>query len=438
MQENMNRCELLAPAGSLEKLKIAISYGADAVYLGGKDFSLRAQAANFTREELGEALSYAHARGVRVYVTVNVFAHNQDLDAIRRYLRYLGELGVDAVIVSDPGVFSLSRRVAPQIPVHLSTQANVTNLESALFWQRQGVKRINLARELGIREIRAICAATEMEIEVFVHGALCISYSGRCMLSLYLTGRDANKGMCAHPCRYRYRLEEEKRPGNFFPVEEDGRGTYIFNSRDLCLVNRLPELMDAGVSSVKIEGRTKGIYYLAEVVRTYRAALDYAATHSGSGESSDISMPGRFMDGLSKIGSRGYTENFFDSLPGPKDMLYEGPAVDQTFVPAAIVASASPDPTFKINTVLRPGDRLEYMGKGFETSRFTVKEIFNLEGQPVPQALGGETVRIIPVPEVRFEEYRLIRKKAKKSMPAACKAYQKKTGNDMDEHTMLP
>ncbi len=407
----MNRCELLAPAGSLEKLKIAISYGADAVYLGGKDFSLRAQATNFTSKELHEALLYAHARGVRVYVTVNIFAHNHDLDAIRCYLAYLAKLGVDGVIISDPGVLHLSRQIAPKIPIHLSTQANVTNLESALFWQRQGVKRINIARELGIKEIRAICAATSAEIEVFVHGALCISYSGRCMLSLYLTGRDANRGECAHPCRYRYRLEEEKRPGEFFPVKEDGRGTYIFNSRDLCLINRLPELVDAGVSSIKIEGRTKGIYYLAEVVRTYRAALDHALSCLNDGKHGDIPMPERFMDGLSNIGSRGYTENFFDSPSGPKDMLYEGPAVDQTFVPAAIVLATSPVPTFKANTVLRPGDRLEYMEKGLGVRHFTIKDMFTVDGQPITRTIGGEIVRIITVPEIRFEEYGLARKK---------------------------
>jgi putative protease len=254
-------CELLAPAGNLEKLKIAVHYGADAVYLGGKHFSLRAQAGNFNETDLAEAVSFCHNHQARLFVTVNIFAHNRDFNKLDSYLRFLAEIGVDGLIISDPGIIRLAKKIIPAMSLHLSTQANVTNWNSALFWQEQGVSRINPARELGLAEIKKIKEKIKAKIEIFVHGALCISYSGRCMLSLYLTGRDANQGLCAHPCRYSYRLEERKRPGQYFPVEEDKRGTYIFNSKDLCLINRLPELLNAGVDSLKIEGRMKGIYY---------------------------------------------------------------------------------------------------------------------------------------------------------------------------------
>ena len=269
--------ELLAPAGNFEKMQTAIHYGADAVYLGGKKFSLRAHATNFGEEEIAQAVAYAHGHGVQVYTTLNIFAHNDDLAELPDYLAALREAKVDGLIISDPGILAVARRVVPELPIHLSTQANVTNLESVRFWAGQGVKRLNLARELSLAEITQIRQATEAELEIFVHGALCISYSGRCLLSLYLTGRDANQGNCAHPCRYHYRLEEEKRPGQFFPVEEDSRGTYIFNAKDLCLLNRLPELIRAGADSLKIEGRMKSVYYVGAITRLYRAALDYWA-----------------------------------------------------------------------------------------------------------------------------------------------------------------
>ncbi|MDA8165592.1 MAG: U32 family peptidase, partial [Desulfobacteraceae bacterium] len=271
------RPELLAPAGSFEKLVTAIHYGADAVYLGGKQFSLRARATNFDEAGLREAVAYAHARGVKAYVTVNVFARREDFARLPGYLVFLGEIGADAIIVSDPGILRVASRVVPGLAIHLSTQANVTNPESARFWREQGVSRLNLARELSLPEIAAIRESLDARIEIFVHGALCISYSGRCLLSHYLTGRSANRGDCAHPCRYRYALVEEKRPGQHFPVEEDDRGTYIMNARDLCLLARLPELLAAGVDSLKIEGRMKGVYYVGGVVRVYRAALDALA-----------------------------------------------------------------------------------------------------------------------------------------------------------------
>ena len=267
--------ELLAPAGNFDKLVMAIHYGADAVYLGGLKYSLRARAGNFDDTGIIRAVDYAHAHGVKVYITVNIFAHNRDLDGLSDDLIFLRKADVDGLIIADPGIFHIARQVVPELPLHLSTQANVTNVASAQFWQQQGVSRLNLARELGLEEIRQVRRGTDVELEIFVHGALCISYSGRCMLSNYFTGRDANQGDCAHPCRYSYKLVEEKRPDQYFPVEEDERGTYIFNSRDLCLLQRLPELVSAGVDSIKIEGRMKSIGYVGSVVRLYRAALDW-------------------------------------------------------------------------------------------------------------------------------------------------------------------
>ncbi|MDY0349913.1 MAG: U32 family peptidase [Desulfobulbaceae bacterium] len=396
--------ELLAPAGSFEKLAAAVHYGADAVYLAGRRFSLRARAGNFDGEELRQAVRYAHERGVKVYVTVNIFAHNVDFEGLGEYLRFLRALGVDALIIADPGILAVALRTVPELPVHLSTQANVTNAASARFWSGQGVRRLNLARELGIEEIRQIRAATAVELEVFVHGALCISYSGRCMLSSYLTGRDANRGDCAQPCRYSYRLVEEKRPGLFFPVEEDERGTYIFNSRDLCLLNRLPQLIDAGVDSLKIEGRMKAVGYVGGVVRVYRAALDWLRDQVADG--SDIVrlvMPEHFSREIRKLGTRGWTENFFDGPPDASDMLHDRMRVAQSWVPVGIVRRADPL-VIETRCVLSPGDRIEYLGRHLAAVDCTVVAIAAEDGRSLERATPGERVVIrteplIPNPE---------------------------------------
>lgn len=403
-------CELLAPAGSLEKLKTAVSYGADAVYLGGREFSLRAHAANFSPADLEEGIAFAHGRGVRVFVTVNIFAHNRDLEKLAGYLQELARLGADGLIISDPGVLRLARRVVPQMSVHLSTQANVTNVESGLFWQEQGVTRLNLARELSLEEIRRIREGISAKIEVFVHGALCVSYSGRCMLSLYLTGRDANQGKCAHPCRYGYRLQEEKRPGQYFPVEEDARGMYIFNSKDLCLLNRLPELVRAGVDSIKIEGRMKGIYYVGGIVRIYRAALDYVLTAMNDDPLRDIVMPPVFMEEMAKLGSRGYTENFFAGPPDEEDMCYSGAVVDQTYVPAGIVLKSGARPLIEVRHRLMPGDSLEYMEEGLNNVPFQVLSLETAEGRPLAQANPGSRVVLTPDQELDCPPWTLIRR----------------------------
>ncbi|HEY5512096.1 MAG TPA: peptidase U32 family protein, partial [Geomonas sp.] len=270
----MKKPELLAPAGNMEKLKVAIRYGADAVYLGGKAFGLRNLADNFTLEELREAVDYAHERGVKVYLTLNSFPGNDDITQLERYLRDIAQIKLDAYIAADPGVIALIQELSPEREIHLSTQANTTNWRSARFWQSQGVKRVNLAREMSLAEIGETAQKCDLELEAFVHGAMCISYSGRCLLSSAMTGRDANKGECTQPCRWNYAIVEQSRPGEYFPIQEDDGGSFIFNSKDLCLIEHLPDLVRSGVSSLKIEGRMKGIYYAASVIRIYREALD--------------------------------------------------------------------------------------------------------------------------------------------------------------------
>ncbi len=276
MVKKMRKIELLVPAGSPEVLKVAVDYGADAVYIGGESFGLRAKAHNFTIEQMTEAAEYCHDRGVRLYVTANIFAHNDDLEGIRAYFEQLKPVGIDALIISDPAVFMLAKEILPEVDLHISTQANNTNYGIYRFWHDLGASRVVSARELSLKEIKEIRQhiPEDMEIESFVHGAMCISYSGRCLLSHFLTGRDANQGACTHPCRWKYSVVEEKRPGEYFPVEEDERGTYIFNSKDLCMIEYIPELVDAGIDSFKIEGRMKTALYAATVARTYRKAID--------------------------------------------------------------------------------------------------------------------------------------------------------------------
>ncbi len=405
----LSTCELLAPAGSLEKLKTAIHYGADAIYLGGKQFSLRAKATNFELNEIREAVLFAHDRNVRIFVTVNIMAHNRDLAELPAYLNSLGVAGVDGLIISDPGIFRIAKKTVPDLNIHISTQANITNSESALFWQDMGATRVNLARELSFKEMCEVNDATDLKIEVFVHGALCISYSGRCMLSHYLTGRDANKGACAHPCRYNYRLEEEKRPGEYFPVEEDDRGVYIFNSKDLCLVERLPEMVRAGIDSIKLEGRMKGIYYAGGIVRIYRAALDYIQQQIDGGVEG-IVLPPEFMIEIMKLGSRGYSENFFDGTVGAENMLYTGPKVTQEYVPAAIIRKVGEPVIIEVRNVIRPGDQLEYMAPGLQNISFMVDEVQSLNGNPLAQANPNMEVFLLTTENIDWHEHGLIRR----------------------------
>ena len=415
--------ELLAPAGSFEKMVTAIHYGADAVYCGGKKYSLRAHTGNFSDKQLTEALAYAHERGVKLYVTVNIFAHREDLQGLEKYLQFLKDIQVDGIIISDPGILSLAKEIIPDIPIHLSTQANVTNPANARFWEAQGVARLNIARELGLTEIAEIRQALDEAtlIEVFVHGALCISYSGRCLLSYYFTGRDANRGECAHPCRYKYVLLEEKRPDQYFPVEEDEHGTYIFNSKDLCLLNKLPQLINIGVDSLKIEGRMKSVYYVGAVVRVYRAALDYIAQNIEEALANNrmMSLPPIYMDELMKVGTRGYTENIIIGPPGAEDMLYDRSRTDQEHVPVGLLLDFGGNAKegkwleVEVRSPLRKGEIIEYLCLDITVVSFKVLELLDQDGIPLEQANPGNSVKIQYDSEVdaAWEVNGLLRKK---------------------------
>src|SRR5690554_4163541 len=312
----MNKIEILAPAGNMENLKMAITYGADAVYIGGKQFGLRAFANNFTIEQMNEAVTYAHQKGKRVYVTLNIFPRNEDFSQMGDYIRALADIKIDALIISDPGILTLVKELAPELEIHLSTQANNTNWYSANFWHEQGVKRIILARELSLKEISEIRKNTPdtLELEAFVHGAMCISYSGRCLLSNVFTGRDANRGECAHPCRWKYHIVEDKRPGEYYPIFEDDRGTYIMNSKDLCMIEHIPELINAGIDGFKIEGRMKSSYYVATVVQAYRREIDDYLKD----QETYMWDPER-MDEIKKVSHRAFTTGFYFRKPAGED-----------------------------------------------------------------------------------------------------------------------
>ena len=323
----MNRHpELLIPAGSLEVLKTAVAFGADAVYIGGEVYGLRAKARNFSAAEMREGIAFAHARGVRVYVTANILAHNRDLPGAGEYFRELKELSPDALIISDPGLFMIAREVCPEIDIHISTQANNVNYKTFQFWQKQGAVRVVTGRELSLEEIREIRdhIPQSLEIETFVHGAMCISYSGRCLLSNYFTGRDANQGACTHPCRWKYAVVEETRPGEYLPVYENERGTFLFNSRDLCMIGHLPDLIAAGVDSLKVEGRMKNALYVATVARTYRKALD---DYRQSPALYEANLPW-YLEEIEACTNRRYTTGFFYGRADERAQIYE----DSTYV----------------------------------------------------------------------------------------------------------
>ncbi len=420
---SINIPELLAPAGSFEKMTAAIHYGADAVYCGGRKYSLRAHAGNFSDTKLAEAVAYAHEREVKLYVTVNIFAHLEDLHGLDKYLLYLRDIQVDGIIISDPGILSLAKETVPEVPIHLSTQANVTNQANASFWEAQGIARLNVARELNLNEIAAIRQALDetTQVEIFVHGALCISYSGRCMLSCYFTGRDSNRGECAHPCRYKFVLQEEKRPGQYFPVEEDEHGTYIFNSKDLCLLNKLPQLINCHVDSLKIEGRMKSVYYVGAVVRVYRAALDYITENieESLANNSMLSLPQIYMDELMKVGTRGQTENFITGPPSAEDMLYYRSRSEQEYVPVGVVQGFGENAKgqkwleIEVRNPLRKGETLEYLSRDIHSVSCEVLEILDEDGIPLEQANPGNIVKLQydSAAGTSFETNGLLRKK---------------------------
>ena len=318
----LKETELLIPAGSLEVLKTAVNYGANAVYLGGEAFGLRANAKNFTLDEIREGVQFAHERNVKVFVTANILAHNGDMEGVREYFKELATTGIDAVLIADPGVFMIAKEVLPDsIELHISTQANNTNYETFLFWWKLGAKRVVCARELSLKEIKEIRQhiPEELDIEAFIHGAMCMSYSGRCMLSNYFTGRDANRGECTHPCRWKYNIVEETRPGQYFPIYENERGTFIFNSKDLCMIEHVPELIDAGIDSLKIEGRMKTALYVATVARTYRKALDDLKE---SEEKYRANMEW-YKSEIAKCTYREFTTGFYYGKPSADDHIYD-------------------------------------------------------------------------------------------------------------------
>lgn len=389
--------ELLAPAGNIEKLKIAVLYGADAVYFGGQAYGLRAFADNFSFEDMAEGVSFAHKHGAKVYVTVNIFPHNEDLEGLPQYIKKLYELGVDAVIISDPGVLKIVREVAPNLDVHLSTQANTTNWLSVNFWHEQGVKRIILARELTFNEIKTINQKKPegIELEIFVHGAMCISYSGRCLLSNYMAYRDANKGECAHPCRWKYYLMEEKRPGEFYPVFEDERGSYIFNSKDLCLIHNIPEIVDTGVASLKIEGRMKSIHYVASVVKAYRSALnEFARDPDG------FKYRPEWLEEISKASHREFTTGFYFGKPGKNDQIYERSSYIREYDFVGIVKQYIPKEKIAIieqRNRFSVGEEIEFFSPDRPNFIQMIDKMWDGEGNQISSAPHPQQIVKIPV-----------------------------------------
>ena len=373
--------ELLIPASSLEVLKIAVIFGADAVYIGGEAFSLRAKAKNFSMEDIEEGIRFAHAHQVKVYVTANILAHNQDIVDAREYFSELKRIGPDALIISDPGLFLVAKEVCPEIEIHISTQANNVNYMTFRFWHQQGAKRVVTGRELSLKEIAKIRSEIphEMEIETFVHGAMCISYSGRCLLSNYFTGRDANQGACTHPCRWKYAVVEEKRPGEYLPVYENERGTFLFNSKDLCMIEHLPDLIEAGVDSLKIEGRMKTALYVATVARTYRKALD---SYKKSPQLYQEQMPW-YLDQISNCTYRQFTTGFFYGKPSEEAQIYNNNTYIKEYTYLGIVGDIDNEGRFCLEqrNKFSVGETIEIMkpdGRNIET---IVEAIFNERGE---------------------------------------------------------
>ena len=382
----MKKPELLAPAGNLEKLKIAIIYGADAIYLAGKAYGLRAAAGNFTLDEMEEGVKFAHDRGKKVYVTLNIIPHNSDLKGLDKYIKDIDKIGVDAVIVADPGIITLVKENAPNLTIALSTQANNTNWKSAIFWHNAGVKRIIVARELSLKEIKEIVEKTPdtLEIESFVHGAMCISYSGRCLLSNYMANRDSNRGACAQPCRWKYNLVEEKRPGEYYPVFEDERGSYIFNSKDLCMIEHIPELIDIGISSLKIEGRMKSIYYVATIVSIYRKALDAYFK-----DANVYKTDPNWLIEIAKASHREYTKGFYFNRPGANEQIYTTSAYVRNYDFVGIVLEY--DKKTKIATIeqrnrIIVGDEIEIIGPNRDFFQHKIEEMWDDEGNSIDAA----------------------------------------------------
>lgn len=406
----MNKFELLAPAGDLEKLKYALIYGADAVYFGGEGFSLRAGAGNFSFEEMKEGIQFAHSLDKKVYLTINIYAHNEDIEPLKEYIHKIKDLSIDGFIVSDPGVIDILLDIMPNAEVHLSTQANMTNYQTAKFWYKLGVKRLVLARELTLDEIVAIRKniPEDMELEAFVHGAMCISYSGRCLLSNFMIERDANRGLCAHPCRWKYSLVEAKRPGEYFPVEEDTRGTYILNSRDLCMLEHMDDIIKSGIVSAKIEGRMKSVFYVATIVSAYRRAID-----SYFADPDNYKVDPDWLEELKKASHREFTTGFYYNQPTNKDQNYQTSDYTREYSFVGVVKSYDEETGYAIveqRNKMNLGDTIEIFGPDSLYFEQKITEMYNEEGEMVESAPHPQQILKMKI-DKPVKEYFILRKK---------------------------
>ena len=405
----MRHPELLVPASNLEVLKVAVIFGADAVYIGGEAFGLRAKAKNFTLEDMKEGIAFAHKHGVKVYVTANILAHNGDLGGVREYFEELKEVNPDALIIADPGVFMIAKEVLPDMELHISTQANNTNFGTYLFWHRLGAKRVVSARELSIEEIKKIRQEIpkDLEIETFIHGAMCMAYSGRCLLSNYMTGRDANQGSCTHPCRWKYSVVEEKRPGEYLPVYENERGTYIFNSKDLCMIEHIPDLIDAGIDSLKIEGRMKTALYVATVARTYRKALD---DYKRDPKLYEKNMPW-YQEQISNCTYRQFTTGFFYGKPDETTQIYNSNTYVKEYTYLGVVGEKNPEGLYQISqrNKFSLGEKIEVMKPNGDNIEVEVKAIFDEKGQAQESAPHPKQILYIDL-GIELEEYDILRR----------------------------
>ncbi|MBQ7432944.1 MAG: U32 family peptidase [Lachnospiraceae bacterium] len=402
--------ELLVPASSLEVLQIAVIFGADAVYIGGEAFGLRAKAKNFSKEEMAEGIRFAHAHGVKVYVTANILAHNEDLDGVRNYFQELEQMEPDALIISDPGVFQIAREVLPQMEIHISTQANNTNYGTYLFWHQLGAKRVVSARELSLKEIREIRdhIPDDLEIESFIHGAMCISYSGRCLLSNFFTGRDANQGACTHPCRWKYAVVEETRPGEYMPVYENERGTYIFNSKDLCMIEHIPDLIASGMDSLKIEGRMKTALYVATVARTYRKALDDWAKDPALYEA-NLEW---YKEEIGKCTYRDFTTGFYYGKPDHETQIYDNNTYIKNYTYLGIVGEMDGQGRYRIEqkNKFSVGEIIEVMKPNGQNVSVQVHGIYNEEGEAMDSAPHPKQILYIDL-GMPLDQYDILRRK---------------------------
>ncbi len=406
------KIELLAPAGDLERLKIAFAYGADAVYIGGQVFGLRASAKNFSFDDMKEGIEFAHSINKKVYITINIIPHNDDISELPEYLEKLKELNVDALILSDPGTYMVVREHLPNMEIHLSTQANTTNYMSAAFWHQQGIKRIVLARELSLVEMKEIIKNSPegLEYEAFIHGAMCISYSGRCLLSNYMANRDANRGECAQPCRWQYYLVEEKRPGEYMPVYEDENGTYFFNSKDLCMIEHLPELIESGLTSLKIEGRMKSSYYVATIVGAYRKAIDNYYKLGKKYEFKD-----EWLKEIKKASHREFTTGFYFDKPGDKEQLYSSSSYVREYDFLGLVLSydeATSIATIQQRNRIFLNDEIEIIRPHLDSYSTSITNMWDEDGHEIDVAPHAQQIIKIKV-DIPLEKYSMLRKERK-------------------------